>query len=73
MINVCYNSGCKKELHYLRDGRIVRIIHGRGNEARLEHFWLCGPCSGEYDFVFETDGSVSLEHRPAEHPALTAA
>ena len=73
MINVCYNSDCRKELHYLRDGRVVRMIHGNGDKARLEHFWLCGPCSSEYDFVFGPDGSVSLKHRPGERSALAAA
>jgi len=73
MINVCYNSECKKELRYLRDGRVVRIIHGNGDEARLEHFWLCGPCSSKYEFVFEPDGPVSLKHRRGERSALAAA
>jgi hypothetical protein len=73
MVNACYNSECKKELHYLREGRVVRIIHGDGNEARLEHFWLCGPCSVAYEFVFEADGSVSLIRRHRERSAITAA
>jgi len=73
MINVCYNSECRKELRYLRDGRVVRIVHGNGDEARLEHFWLCGSCNSEYEFVFDPDGSVSLKHRPGERSALVAA
>jgi hypothetical protein len=73
MINVCYNSECKKELRYLRDGRVVRIIHGNGDEARLEHFWLCGLCSSEYEFVFEPDGSVGLKRRPDARSAPVAA
>ena len=72
MINVCYNSECKKELRYLRDGRVVRIIHGNGDEARVD-VWLCGLCSSEYEFVFEPDGSVSLKRRPGERSALAAA
>jgi hypothetical protein len=64
MINACHNSECNKELLYLREGRIVRTVQGDGDEERLEHFWLCGPCSDAYDFVFEPDGSVSLKHRP---------
>jgi hypothetical protein len=63
MVNVCYNSECKKELRYLRDGRVVRIVHGEGDGARLEHFWLCGPCSLIYEFVFDGDGLVSLKER----------
>jgi hypothetical protein len=51
----------------------ILIIHGNGNEARVEHFWLCGPCSSEYEFVFEPDGSVSLKHRPGARSALGAA
>jgi hypothetical protein len=63
MVNACHNPECKKELHYLREGRVVRIVHGEGDAARLEHFWLCGPCCRMYEFVFERDGSVSLKVR----------
>jgi hypothetical protein len=44
-----------------------------GGEARLEHFWLCGPCSSAFEFVFESDGSVSLKHRHDGQTAMTAA
>jgi hypothetical protein len=73
MINACYNSECRKELRYLREGRIVRIVHCDVGEARLEHFWLCGPCSIAFEFVFESDGSVSLKHRHDGQTAMTAA
>jgi hypothetical protein len=73
MVDVCYNSECKKELHYLREGRIVRIVHGEGDEARLEHFWLCGPCSDAFEFVFEPDGSVNLKHRHGGQSAISPA
>jgi hypothetical protein len=73
MVDVCYNPECMKELRYLRDGRIVRIVHGDGDEARLEHFWLCGPCSDAYEFVFEPDGSVSLKRRHEDRSAIPAA
>jgi hypothetical protein len=73
MVDVCYNSECKKELHYLREGRIVRIVHGEGDEARLEHFWLCGPCSDTFEFVFEPDGSVNLKHRHGGQSAISPA
>lgn len=63
MVNYCYNPGCKRELHYLRDGRVVRIIHGLDDDMRVEHFWLCGHCSETYEFVFGADGSVSLRDR----------
>jgi hypothetical protein len=63
MLNVCYNRECQKELLYLRDGRVVRIVHGDGDDARPEHFWLCGRCSRMYEFVFASDGSVGLKLR----------
>lgn len=63
MVNVCYNPECRQELRYLREGRVVRIVHGDNDEARLEHFWLCGPCSQVYEFVFPTDGPVGLKLR----------
>lgn len=63
MIDVCYNPECSKELHYLTEGRIVRIVHSQGDEERLEHFWLCGPRSEAFEFVFEADDSVSLKRR----------
>lgn len=73
MVNYCYNPDCKKELIYLREGRVVRIVHGDGDHERLEHFWLCGPCSEAFEFVFEADGQVTLRSRPGTRPATTAA
>jgi hypothetical protein len=54
MVNQCANPRCCKPLHYLREGRIFVFdmpdqspiaapAGGRGR--RLQHFWLCGPCS----------------------------
>jgi hypothetical protein len=63
MVTHCYNSACRKELHYLREGRVVRILHGDGEDARVEHFWLCGTCSEHFEFVFTPDGSVALGSR----------
>lgn len=54
MVNQCANPGCGKELHYLREGRIyvfdlpdpdVPVPAPGGRLRRLQHFWLCGPCS----------------------------
>lgn len=64
MISQCMNPACHKELHYLRNGRVVRIIHGAG-PAQIEHFWLCGECSRNYDFCFSVNGAVTLKPK---HP-----
>ena len=68
----CFNPECKQELRYLREGRVVRIVHGDGDGARLEHFWLCGPCSLAYDFVFGSDGSVGLKARGAQSAMVSS-
>jgi len=64
MIDRCFNSDCRRKLHYLRDGRIVRVITGKGEDQVIEHFWLCGPCYDEYNFAFLPTGEVTIEHKP---------
>jgi hypothetical protein len=66
MIDRCFNPGCRRELHYLRDGRIVRVIRGKGDDVSLEHYWLCGACYLTHDFDFPDDGSVALRDRPGD-------
>lgn len=63
MIDRCFNPVCKRKLHYLQDGRVVRVIRGKDENASVEHFWLCGPCYESYDFEFPPDGSVTLKSR----------
>ena len=46
MIGQCANPNCKRELRYLRDGKIYAFQLSTGTKhTRLEHFWLCGECS----------------------------
>ena len=63
MIDRCFNPDCRRKLLYLRDGRVVRVITGKGELQSLEHFWLCGPCYEEYNFAFPPSGEVILEHK----------
>lgn len=62
MLN-CFNPACKRELRYLRDGRIVRVIRDASKNFSLEHYWLCGQCYQTLDFDFPPDGSVALRPR----------
>jgi hypothetical protein len=64
MISQCMNPECHKELHYLRNGRVIRTTRRIGTEIRVEHFWLCGACHQDYDFLYGKDGRVSLAVRP---------
>jgi hypothetical protein len=64
MITQCMNPECRKELHYLRNGRVVRTTRRIGAHVQVEHFWLCGECHMDYDFNYANDGRVSLTPRP---------
>ena len=55
MITQCMNPECRKELHYLRNGRVIRTTSRIGSTVQVEHFWLCGECSAQN--VLESDGS----------------
>lgn len=63
MISQCMNPDCRKDLHYLRDGRVVRVVQRVEKRVRLEHFWLCGECHLDLDFCFSGEGRVSLTKR----------
>ena len=75
MISACFNPSCRRELKYLRDGRVIRTIRTEPEGVRLEHFWLCGPCHQQYDFCFGKDKSLSFATRltvatPRRQPEL---
>jgi hypothetical protein len=59
------NPDCRKDLHYLRNGRVIRTTRRIGAHVQVEHFWLCGECHRDYDFIFAKDGRVSLTARPS--------
>jgi hypothetical protein len=63
MISQCMNPQCRKELHYLRNGRVIRTTRRIGAQVHVEHFWLCGECHLDYDFLFANDGRVSVTPR----------
>jgi hypothetical protein len=50
-------------MRYLRDGRVMRVIRGKDEQASMEHYWLCGHCYQLYDFVFPPDGTVALGNK----------
>jgi hypothetical protein len=64
MISQCMNPGCRKELRYLRNGRVIRTMRRDAGKVQVEHFWLCGDCHLDYDFLLAKDGEVSLIRRP---------
>ncbi len=74
MITKCANPACSVPFHYLRDGKLFRMEFGSGPSGptltgspkparRIEHFWLCGPCSTTLTLVMSGGQlkTVSLE------------
>ena len=46
MVSQCANPDCRRELHYLREGKVYQfVLSTKTGGKRLEHFWLCGDCS----------------------------
>jgi hypothetical protein len=74
MVTKCANPACTKPFLYLREGKVLRVSSPSAAgpfRHPVEHFWLCGACSKEYDVVRE-GGTVSVVRRrrdrmPNEH------
>jgi hypothetical protein len=67
MLSKCSNPACPTTLVYLREGKIFAIQPNEGTAAapakpanRVEHFWLCGPCSEQMTLVRQPDGEVRV-------------
>jgi hypothetical protein len=81
MLAKCANPTCSTPLVYLREGKIFMVESPLSDVAkpkplnRVEHFWLCGPCSNEMTLTYDrqhgveiirkTVGKVSLARRAA--------
>ncbi len=63
MISECMNPSCRRELRYLRDGRVVRVVKRDPDKVKVEHFWLCGDCYLNFDFHFSREGAISMARR----------
>ena len=64
MVSQCANPDCRRELRYLRDGRIYAFAMSTGNGSKsLEHFWLCGECSKSMTLTCLNQSEVKTPHR----------
>ena len=80
MLSKCANPSCSTPLVYLREGKVFMIENSAqtGNAAetkprsikRVEHFWLCGPCSANLTLSY--DGQ-QVKVIPKKFRALAAA
>ena len=82
MIAKCANPVCSAPFHYLREGKVFRMefdscgsplgpkLAGSKPVRKIEHFWLCGPCSTTLTLVMK-QGKV--EAVPIEPAVITRA
>jgi len=75
MIAKCANPVCSAPFHYLREGKVFRMefgsdgsplqlnLAGSKTVRKIEHFWLCGPCSALLTLVLREGRveAVSIE------------
>ncbi len=73
MVNHCSNPSCMKPLLYLSEGKIYvfdlpdpNAPQGTDGDTvrRLEHFWLCGPCSESFILEYTKSKVVHLAPKP---------
>ena len=74
MLAKCANPSCSTPLVYLREGKIFMVESGPQSKTtiaaplqlaskaqnRVEHFWLCGPCSTEMTLTFDRQEGVQV-------------
>ena len=72
MIAKCANPSCSTPLVYLREGKIFMVESpsqlgvvglapmGPKAQARVEHFWLCGPCSLSMTLTYDSQQGVQV-------------
>jgi hypothetical protein len=71
MVSNCANPGCRKPLHYLREGRVFLFnslpTPGAKRQRPLEHYWLCGECA-QCMTLMKDDLGVHVVYHPATAP-----
>jgi hypothetical protein len=73
MLAKCANPSCSTPLVYLREGKIFMVESqqsqldilaavpiGSKVPNRVEHFWLCGPCSIEMTLIHDRERGLEV-------------
>jgi hypothetical protein len=69
MVSQCANPGCRRELRYLRDGKIYQfVVSPKTGGRRLEHFWLCGECSKTMILICVNQSEVKIVGKADNDP-----
>jgi hypothetical protein len=73
MLAKCANPSCSTPLVYLREGKIFMVESPQPQfellsadstkpkaTHRVEHFWLCGPCSGDMTLTYDRQRGIEI-------------
>jgi len=74
MLAKCANPSCSTPLVYLREGKIFMMEAALPSQpatdnpspgrpkpvTRMEHFWLCGPCSAQMTLAYDRQHGVQV-------------
>lgn len=80
MLAKCANPSCSTPLVYLREGKIFMVEAQQQSRVdptkrkasnRVEHFWLCGPCSGELTLTYDRQRGVEIVRKTDSQEHLT--
>ena len=81
MLAKCANPACTTPLVYLREGKIFMIEPQqeprvesptkRKAANRVEHFWLCGPCSSAMTLTYDRQRGIEIVRKTAGKAPLT--
>jgi len=71
MLAKCANPTCSTPLVYLREGKIFMVESPQPQfellspakpkaSNRVEHFWLCGPCSSDMTLTYDRERGIEI-------------
>lgn len=73
MLTKCANPACSTPLVYLREGKIfmvespqtrLEVLSSTPTKPkaanRVEHFWLCGPCSSDMTLTYDRQQGIQI-------------
>jgi len=60
-------------LEFSDGGQLPFLVSSRKSVRKLEHFWLCGPCSQTMSLLFDKDNLVTVMRKPHVRAAAAAA
>jgi hypothetical protein len=65
MVSQCANPDCRRELYFLRDGKIYLFdVPVKSGGRRTEYYWLCGECSRNMVVTCVNQSEIKTVLRP---------